>query len=306
MNDPAPRRLRFLIIHNPHAGVARNTLLADVVAALQQAGATVTLEAAESAAEDRRLVAQALRARAFDAVVAAGGDSTIRAVASGLVGTGMPLGIIPSGTGNVLAEELRLARKTADVSRCLLSGEVMDIFPGSANGEIFLSMAGAGFDAGVLKRLDQRLKRRMGKLAYALPIARALWSKQRRFEVLIDDKVHACSWLLVMRGARYAGSFVVAPRQSLAQRSFQALLIHAPNPLSLAGVLAAISLGSAHRHPRVKCVSCRDVSLAAAPPEGAQLDGEPIECSSLALSLDPRPLSLIVPSGFSSVAASES
>lgn len=289
-----PKRNRFLVVHNASAGLERRRLLDQVCAALTAAGAAVTVKAADGLEHDRRLAAEAAKANAFDAVVAAGGDSTIRGVAGGLVGTGVPLGIIPIGTGNVLAEELRLARTPPAMCRYLIHGDAAEVLPGNANGELFLSMASAGFDVDVLQRLDMRLKRRIGKLAYTWPTLRELWFRRRRFEALVDGHAYPCTWLIVARTAHYAGSFVIAPRQRLTAPGFHALIVDASGP-ALASVLVAIGLGLAERHPRVRLVRCGSVAVPAGQGVAFQLDGEPMEAPALEVSASREALSLIMP-----------
>lgn len=295
MIQSAPRRSRLLILHNPVAGRARQTLLGEVDGALRSAGAAVRLETVHGIAESRRLIADSLRTGAYDALIAAGGDSTIRIIASELAGTGVPLGVIPIGTGNVLAEELRLPRSPAELARYILSGGAVEVVPGMANGEIFLSMASAGLDVGILNRLNVNLKRRIGKLAYVWPILREISSSQRKFEALIDGRPYTCTWLIVMRGAHYAGSFVIAPRQRLTEPSLTALLINAGSSASLASVLAAMALGRADRHSRIAVLSCRRVVVPDGAAAGFQLDGEPIESASLDVTLASKSLVLILP-----------
>ena len=289
------QRTRFLVVHNASAGLERRHLLDDVCACLTAAGATVAVEKADGFEADRCLATAAARTRAVDAVVAAGGDSTIRGVAGGLVGTEMPLGIIPIGTGNVLAEELRLARNAQAVSRCLLDGDVVRVSPGVANGEIFLSMASAGFDVDVLHELDMGLKSRIGKRAYVGPTWRKLWSWPRRFEAVVDGRAYPCTWLIVTKTAHYAGSFVIAPRQRMAEPGFHALIIDASSATALASVIVAIGLGWAERHPLVKALACRNVVVPAGQDVGFQLDGEPIEGSALEISPARDALALITP-----------
>lgn len=291
-----PPRTRLLVVHNANAGLKRHRLLDQVCAALTTAGATVVVETADGLHAGRQLAAKAARTGEFDAVVAAGGDSTIRGVAGGLVGTGMPLGIIPIGTGNVLAEELRLVRSAQGLARYLLEGDVVDVLPGIANGEHFLSMASAGFDVGVLQQLDMKLKRRIGKLAYVGPILRALWSQPRRFEAEIDGCSYACTWLIVSKVSRYAGSLVIAPRQRLTAPGFHALVIDATAPASVASVLAAIGLGCAEKHPLVRVVECQHARVPAGQGVLFQLDGEPLAAPEIEIAIgDAKPLALITP-----------
>lgn len=289
------QRTRFLIVRNASAGRARHQLVDRVRASLIAAGASVTVEVAYGLGAGRRLAADSARSGSFDAIVAAGGDSTIRGVAGGLIGTGVPLGIIPIGTGNVLAEELRLIRQPEAIARYLLDGDAVPVFPGMADGELFLSMGSAGFDVGVLQGLDLWVKRRVGKLAYVWPILRQLWSRPGRFEVLVDGRAYLCTWLVVSRVAHYAGSAVIAPRQKLTDAGFQALVIDAANPAALASVMLAMGLGWAERHPLVKSVKCRRATVRAGQGVGFQIDGEPIEAPALDISIGQEALAVIMP-----------
>ena len=83
-------------------------------------------------------------------MVAAGGDGTIRAAASALIGSAVPLGVIALGTANVLASEVNLPRAPDPIARMLMHGPTTTMSCGSVDGEPFLLMAGAGFDASVV------------------------------------------------------------------------------------------------------------------------------------------------------------
>jgi len=129
---------------------------------------------------------QALRATTHRAslVIAVGGDGTVRAVADGLSGRGMPLGIVPAGTGNLLARNLGLpvndlaaALKVAFTGRTrrIDVGRLLLTHPGGSQTEAsFLVMAGMGLDARMILNTNPALKERFGWLAYIDAIARTL------------------------------------------------------------------------------------------------------------------------------------
>ncbi|MDB5369715.1 MAG: diacylglycerol kinase, partial [Roseomonas sp.] len=119
----------------------------------------------------------------------AGGDGTIAEVASGLMSMGSPgtggpstgtvLGILPLGTANVLALELGLKRRPEDAAAVLRAGRGALLWPGIArfgdsDARLFVQMLGAGSDAGVVRRLDPRLKRPLGRGAYVWQTLREL------------------------------------------------------------------------------------------------------------------------------------
>jgi diacylglycerol kinase (ATP) len=137
------------------------------------------------------LARQALE-RGADLVFAAGGDGTVRAVAAGLRGSGVPLGVLPLGTGNLLARNLALP--IADLAACVRIGltgadHAIDLGvaeltrPGNSRSEhVFLVMAGIGMDAAMIANTDPRLKKHLGWLAYIDGGLRSLRSKKLQIE----------------------------------------------------------------------------------------------------------------------------
>jgi len=143
------------------------------------------------------LAAEAAAAGA-SVVVAAGGDGTVRAVAEGLHGSGVPLALIPGGTGNLLARNLGVeARSMRAHAHAVYAGSDMPIDVGvislhRADGElaehVFLVIAGMGIDAAMIARTDERLKRRVGWVAYLDGGFRALVGyRPLRVRYSIDD-----------------------------------------------------------------------------------------------------------------------
>lgn len=165
----APRFARLRVIFNPTAGSVgrRGQRLHAVLDLLRAAG--VSLDLCPTAARgDARALAAAATPELCDAVVAAGGDGTINEVANGLLdaGHGLPLGIIPLGTANVLALEMDLAITPQAIAGALLAGQPRPVPLARVDGRRFLLMGGAGFDAFVVDNVRLGLKRHAGKLAY--------------------------------------------------------------------------------------------------------------------------------------------
>jgi diacylglycerol kinase family enzyme len=121
-----------------------------------------------------------------DLVVAVGGDGTVRGCAEGLAGTGVPLGIVPHGTANLLARTLRLpGHPKAAVAAALAPGgtdRVIDL--AVADGEPFTAMAGMGLDAAVVA--GTKLKHQFGWLAYAMSGAMHLALPPARVSISLD------------------------------------------------------------------------------------------------------------------------
>ena len=155
-------------------------------------------------------------AQGADVVVAIGGDGTVRAVAEGLVGTGVPMGLIPLGTGNLLARNLDLPLsdpmaalrtalegrdRTIDVGwlrvhrwQSEIDDPVSDAVDALVDEQdlprdhIFLVIAGLGFDAAMVAGTDEQLKARVGWIAYFVSGMRHLHGRRTRIHVRLDDQ----------------------------------------------------------------------------------------------------------------------
>lgn len=125
--------------------------------------------------------------RGADTVVACGGDGTVRAVAESLAGTGTALGVVPLGTGNLLAANLDIPTGLDAVPRAL-SAPVRRFDVGAVNGERFVVMAGVGFDAAMIRDANSAVKRRLGSVAYMVSGAKNLPARILRARISIDGE----------------------------------------------------------------------------------------------------------------------
>jgi diacylglycerol kinase family enzyme len=288
-------RRRFLIVHNAYAGTRRRWLLRAVCRYLHDAGAKVQIEEAENVEQDQKITRSAVETGAFDAVVAAGGDSTVRAAASALIGSAIPLGIIPLGTGNVLAREINIGWSPKALADYLLHGPSVGIKCGLADDTPFLMMAGVGYDADVLLRLSTPWKRSVGRFAYAWPIIRETFRKPRQFDVVVDDRLLPATWLIATRAAHYGGSFIIAGNQTLASDGFHAVIVNTRNRRSLAAVLVSIALGRHENRGDVIVMPCTHLTIKPSGLSAAQIDGERMASPPSEIKLSHESLNLIVP-----------
>src|ERR1700728_2363460 len=100
-----------------------------------------------------------------DLVIACGGDGTVTACAEGVAGTGVPLAIIPLGTGNLLARNVGVPMGLEEALEVALGGVQRPIDAGRVNGSLFVVMAGLGLDARMLDDTTEPLKKRLRWLA---------------------------------------------------------------------------------------------------------------------------------------------
>lgn len=137
-------------------------------------------------------MAEAAAVAGSDLVIVCGGDGTVRTVCAELAGTGVPVGIVPAGTGNLLARNLGIPlflRAAVDVA---LNGQdrAIDLVAVSGDGlddSHFLVMAGMGFDAAIMEGVSEDIKARVGWLAYVWSGLKSLMFPAVRIEVTVDD-----------------------------------------------------------------------------------------------------------------------
>lgn len=236
-------RRRFAFVYNSKAGLAVPRLLDGVLGRLRDNGAEVFQLPARNADEAAERVSEAARLNICDAVVSAGGDGTFRAVATGAAGSSLAIGIVPLGTGNVLAHELSLSPRAAPVADVLLSGSEIDVHGGLLNGAPFFLMAGAGFDARVVARLDYRTKRALGRVAYAYPVLKTLAEGPLNFDAELDGRQFEASWVILSFASRYGGTFVLTRDTGIGIGTLLAVVIEARSRAAIAGAAISLALG---------------------------------------------------------------
>ncbi len=148
-------------------------------------------------------------------VLVCGGDGTVAACAGVLVGTGVPMALVPTGTGNLLARNLDLPLDVPTALDRAFGGRRRTIDLLDAEGRRFAVMAGLGFDAALIRDTGQQAKKHHGWAAYVVGGLRALRNTPRaRYEVRVDQRpVHHVRALGVLVGnvGRLQGGIAVLP-----------------------------------------------------------------------------------------------
>jgi diacylglycerol kinase (ATP) len=161
---------RVLLIANP-ASRRGGRFVEDARRAITDGGATCDVILTERAGHAREISES--RGRDYDLVFALGGDGTAMEVAGALAGTSIPIGVLPGGTGNLLARALGVSRDIRRAVPELLTGRVRQIDLGVVLGHRFAVAAGVGIDAAMVAETPAWMKRRLGVLAYTIIATKA-------------------------------------------------------------------------------------------------------------------------------------
>jgi undecaprenyl-diphosphatase len=184
--------VRALVITNPAAARTRPRAVDAVMRTLSAAGWSTELAATTGPGDARRLAAEGV-AQGVDVVTVFGGDGTTMQAAASLVGTGVSLGVIPGGTGNLLAGNLRIPAAPARAAQALVSSRPRPFDLGQmerADGLHYFAVAcGAGYDARVMAETASEQKRRWGMGAYVATTLRLMSELRSTDHVITIDGV---------------------------------------------------------------------------------------------------------------------
>ena len=304
----------------PRAAVVVNPTKFDDLRAVRERVTKVCLDEGwaeplwlETTAEDTGFgqTRQALE-EGVDLVCPLGGDGTVRAVAQELVHTGTPLGLLPGGTGNLLARNLELPVDDLDKAlRVALTGRdrtvdvgriVVDVSGEDEHGKehVFLVMAGLGFDAEMMAGAPEHIKARVGWLAYVVSGVRALRGAQAKVRVTVDDQPpysRRVRTVVVGNVGKLTGGILLLPDAEVDDGWLDAVLLSPKGLVSWAVVAGRVLTRNRRSHPRVEHVRCRELLLESDRPQEAQLDGDTVGLArTLRTRIDPQALVVRVPS----------
>ncbi len=241
------------------------------------------------------IIADSLQRASF--VVAAGGDGTVSAVATALLGSGIPVGIIPGGTTNMVAKVNRIPRNL-DRAVALLFGDhrIEQVDVGRCNSKAILHIGGAGLDARIFSEAPQSLKRRVGWMAYGIPIFSNIRRPASRFTITVDGRsvtarsrlvlVANCSSMLHARLSLY-------PHVSRTDGEFDVIVFTADDAASILRSVGNLATLSLQRSPYVVHLKGREITIDADPPMPYELDGDVAGMTPMHVAVEPLAIGMI-------------
>lgn len=290
---------RIHVIWNPIAGNgegARTFALLDK--RIKQLGISYSQAESMYAGHAVELARQAL-SDAHELILAVGGDGTVREVAGVLLGSDVPLGIIPSGTGNDLARPLRIPRDPLLALDAALSGVKKRMDAGRANGELFFNVAGFGFDVDVLDYTETYKKKyKNGSVAYLRALLAAIkWLKLRKTHIETDEGAFDKNVLLlaVANGTHFGGGMCVAPTADPFDGALDVCVAHDVNKLMLLRLLPRFMKGNHLSLPYITYFRTKRLTASCEPVSRVETDGEAVSGTPVTFEVVPAAVSVMVP-----------
>jgi YegS/Rv2252/BmrU family lipid kinase len=181
----------------------------------------------------------------YNTIVAAGGDGTVNEVVNGIGSSPVALGILPMGTVNVFAMELGIPLNLLAAWKVIRNRKIRLIDLASANGHLFVQMAGVGADAQVVERNDRMVKSVLGPLSYLLTATQVAAEKPPKLRVFSHGRpTMEGSFVLVGNGRFYGGPFSLFSEADNQDGLLDVCVFKSMNYLALMRYLRGLVFGS--------------------------------------------------------------
>ncbi|MBP0446937.1 lipid kinase [Roseomonas sp. SSH11] len=267
-----PRRALVVINSKSRRGMED---VASALASLEQGGFTLVREDCKDPEGLRDTIRRL--APSIGLVVLGGGDGTMNAAAPALIETGLPLGILPLGTANDLARTLGLPQDAEEAARVILEGVAHRVDLGEVNGHPFFNVASIGLSVEVTRALTRDVKRRWGRLGYAIATGRALW-RMRPFsaEIRCDGQSRRVRTLQIAvgNGLYYGGGIAIKEDARIDDGRLNLYSLEFESLWKLALVYPAFRSGRHGMWREVRTVELEEAEIRTRRPRRVNTDGE--------------------------------
>lgn len=285
---------RALLLVNPRA--RQGNAVDAAISRLTAGGIAVqpeTFSAGTEAADDIERLATGA-----DLVVIAGGDGTLSRSAGALLKTGLPLGILPTGTANDLARTLGLPTDLVAAADVIVAGRRRRIDVGSVNGCTFFNVATIGLGVDLAHTLDSDLKRRWGRLSYAIAAAKVMM-RARPFRAWIrengmETKVRTLQ-VAVGNGRFYGGGTVVEENAAIDDGHLDLYSLEFESVLKLALMMRAFRTGGHGAWDDVRTLKGLEFEIRTRKPRKVNADGEMVTETPALFKVHPAALEVFAP-----------
>jgi diacylglycerol kinase (ATP) len=281
--------MKATVIVNPIAGPGRTATIGACVDLVKSVLAAHHCDAEvriTTGPDDAHRFAIEAAAAKVDVVAAWGGDGTVNGAAAGVAGTGIPLAIIPGGSGNGLARDLSIPFEAAQALAIAATGRIRAIDAGDLHGSLFFNVAGVGLDARIAGRLATKGHRR-GLMGYVLATVSELRSYQACAysisnaadadgRAITGDLVdHRAMFIALANSRQYGSGAQIAPKALLDDGQMEVVVVEPMSALRIARQLPAFFGGRLQEGRGIVMRSAASMEISCSEPIAFHVDGEP-------------------------------
>lgn len=234
-----------------------------------------------------------------DRVVVGGGDGTLNAAAPGVIKTGLPMGILPAGTANDLARTLGIPEDCDEAARIVAEGHTKRIDMGLVNEHPFFNVASIGLSVALARRLTKEVKRRYGKVGYAIA-ALGVLAQARPFRAFIANpnerpvRVKTLQ-IAVGNGRYYGGGMAVEKDAAIDDGHLDLYSLEMQRAWKLALMARSFRYGEHGAWEEVRAIRDTAFEIRTRRPRSVNADGEIVTQTPARFAIMPKAVTVYVP-----------
>ena len=288
---------RVLLVVNPRSRRGMRHRMA-AMRAFASAGVSVYEVVTEHPGHARDVLAAG--AEPWDAVFVLGGDGTVMEVVGALAHTGMAVGVLPGGTGNLVAGVLGVPLGIRKAVESLVAGERRAFDLGRLpNGRFFAFAAGVGADVAMVERTSHGRKRALGIISYAITAARAAFGRELvHVTIEVDGKRIDAKAVLAMianAGTFLGGRFAIGPDVKPDDGELDLCLFMPERMRDVFVLMWRLWRRDFRPHPLMTFARGRDFRISAEPPVSVQADGDIVGRTPIEITVAPGAAQFLIP-----------
>jgi diacylglycerol kinase (ATP) len=233
-----------------------------------------------------------------DCVIVGGGDGTINAAALGVIEADLPLGILPLGTANDLARTLEIPVDLDGAADVIAAGTTRRIDLGLVNGEPFFNVASLGLSAELAQKLTRDIKRRYGRLGYAL-VALKVLLQARPFRAIITSETETVRvrtlQIAVGNGVFYGGGNAVEQDAAIDDQHLDLYSLELERAWKLAFMARSFRHGRHGAWREVRAIKAQEFDIRTRRPRPINADGEIVTQTPAHFTIKPAAVTVFAP-----------
>ncbi|MDD5370921.1 MAG: diacylglycerol kinase family lipid kinase [Anaerolineaceae bacterium] len=298
--EPRRRQKWMHVIANPAAGQDQ-PVLKTLNTAFKEADVDWDIFITKAYGDGKRLAREAVAVGA-DVVVVFGGDGTVVDVASGLVGTSTPLGILPGGTANMMSRAMGIPQDLKAAAELIANPDhsLHKVFIGQVGEAYFAQMVGIGTEARIVEGADRTAKNHFGNWAYTIAALKALADPtQAHYRLEMDDgqvvEEDGVTCLIAKTGNLGISPLEQSPHTADPNAPLMDIVIvRKADVPTLVDIATTVRTGGINPETMPHW-QARQVTVTCHPPEAITADGELLGKTPVSLRILPDPVTIIVP-----------
>jgi YegS/Rv2252/BmrU family lipid kinase len=284
-STPVPTTKRLAVVLNPAKVEDPDAFRSMVERAAAEAGWSPPTWYTTTVEDPGRSMAEEAAISGAEMVLVCGGDGTVRTVCAELAGTGVSVGVVPAGTGNLLARNLGIPLFLQAAVDVALHGQdrAIDLVKvsgdGLGNDEHYMVMAGMGFDAAIMEGAKEHIKARVGWLAYVVAGLRNLAFPAVRVEISVDDGEwtrHRARTVVIGNVGYLQAGMPLLPDAAIDDGVLDVVILHPRRFLSWIPLAVRVLSKGRRTDDTINRMTGSKVALRASHETPRQLDGDPV------------------------------